>query len=53
VLGTEECPSQWKLLYTETDDGMISIEAIQKRNSMIRAMMEAVDHIIEAATPVE
>ena len=53
VLSTEESPSHWKLQYDQMDDGVISIEAIQEGKSMIRSMMEAADHIIEAATPVE
>jgi hypothetical protein len=53
VLGTEESPSHWKLRYDQTDDGVIFIEAFQERNSMRRSMMEAVDCIIEAVTPVE
>jgi hypothetical protein len=53
ILGTERSPSHWKMCYSKDDNGIISIEAIQERNSVVRAMMAAHDHIIQATTPAE
>ncbi len=53
VLGTEESPSHWKMRYSKDDSGSISIEAIQERNSVVRAMIAAHQHIIQATTPTE
>ncbi len=52
-LGTEQSPSHWKLRYSKDDSGIIKIEAIQERNSIVRAMMNASDHIVQATTPSE
>ncbi len=45
ILGTEQSLSYWKLRYSKDDSGIIKIEAIQERNSIVQAMMDASDHI--------
>jgi hypothetical protein len=50
-LGTEQSPAHWKLWYSKDATGIITIEPIQERNSIMRAMMDAIDQIILAAIP--
>jgi hypothetical protein len=48
VLGTEVSPSQWKLKWSKTADG-IKIDNVQLRNQVARKMLHHCDKIIEAA----
>ena len=48
VLGTEVSPSQWKLKWSKTADGM-KIDNVQVRNQVARKMLQHCDIIDEAA----
>jgi hypothetical protein len=51
ILGSEQSPAHWKLRYSKDATGIITIDPIQERNSIVRAMLDAVDEIIIAAIP--
>jgi len=51
VLGSGNCPSQWKLRYTKDTDGSVQLEPIQERNSVIRAMLHNINMIIDGSIP--
>jgi len=51
VLGTPECPSQWKVPFSTDTDGSVKIEPIQERNTVIRAMLKEVERIAEGCIP--
>jgi hypothetical protein len=51
VLGTPECPSQWKVPFSTDSDGSVKIEPIQERNTVIRAMLKEVERIAEGCIP--
>jgi hypothetical protein len=46
VLGTNECPSQWKLKWSKTGDGMVIVN-VQVRNQTARKIVNHIDIIIE------
>jgi hypothetical protein len=48
VLGTQESPSQWKLKWSKTADG-IKIDNVQLRNQVARKMLQHSDAIVEVA----
>jgi hypothetical protein len=52
VLGTQESPSQWKLKWSKTADG-IKIDNVQLRNQVARKMLQHSDAIVEVALPEE
>ena len=52
VLGTIDAPSQWKLRWSKTSDG-ITIDNVQVRNQTSRKLLERVDIIIEEAVADE
>jgi hypothetical protein len=51
VLGSPECPSQWKLPYKKESDGSIQIEPIQEHNTVIRGMPTYAEKITQGAVP--
>ena len=51
VLGSPECPPQWKLPFKEDSDGSIQLEPIQERNTVVRGMVNDIDKILENALP--
>jgi hypothetical protein len=50
VLGSLDCPSQWKIHYTKESDGSIQIEPIQERNTVVRGMLNVIEKVINGAT---
>jgi len=49
VLGSPECPSQWKLPFKTESDGSIQIEPIQERNTVVRGMLHHIQTIVQRA----
>jgi hypothetical protein len=50
VLGSLDCPSQWKIHYTKESDGSIQIEPIQERNTVVHGMLNSIEKVIYGAT---
>ncbi len=51
VLGSPECPSQWKLPFKKESDGSIQIEPIQEHNTVIHRMLKYIEKIMQGAVP--
>jgi hypothetical protein len=51
VLGSPECPSQWKLPFKTESDGTIQIEPIQERNTIVRGMLNRIEITLQHAIP--
>jgi hypothetical protein len=49
VLGSPECPSQWKLPFKTESDGSIQIEPIPERNTVVRGMLHRIENILQRA----
>jgi hypothetical protein len=51
VLGSQECPSQWKIPFKTESDGSVQIEPIQERNTVVCGMLNYVEKITQGAIP--
>ncbi len=51
VLGSPECPSQWKILFKTESNGSIQIEPIHERNTVMRGMLNYIEKITQGAVP--
>jgi hypothetical protein len=48
ILGTEECPSQWRVYHDKDSNGNITIDPVSFRNNVGRSILSKIDVLLEA-----
>jgi hypothetical protein len=48
ILGTEECPSQWRFYHDKDSNGNITIDPVSFRNNVGRSILCKIDILLEA-----